>query len=209
MTMTSVHDPLILARARALLEGVTFGAFRQLVARRGWTAASVAALLAARQATFGGPRSSPFYESPTAYLHRLLRRGHASDDARVIPYRCLLTLYVESIDREDVRRLGEISCRCGCGRALVGRRLYATGACRMRALRQRQVSGVRDCPNRPPETQQPQGVFRHISGDPVSHPSCDTLVAQIGSWAVEADSRAHAGACLTGQAGAPAPGTEG
>jgi hypothetical protein len=98
MTMTIPRPPVLpQGRRREWTEGVTFKAFRWLAMRCGWTLDTVAALLVARGANgWGGPREGPYYEAPKAYLHRVLRRGHAIDDDVVIPYRGLISLYVEA-----------------------------------------------------------------------------------------------------------------
>src|SRR5262245_41329667 len=81
------------AARREWRDGVTFHAFRRLAEQCGWTAESLAERFAG---AFGGPRSDRFYETPAAYLRRVLRRGHARDDDTVIPYRCLIQLYVDA-----------------------------------------------------------------------------------------------------------------
>jgi hypothetical protein len=148
------------------------------------------------------PAESAYYEAPKAYLHRVLRRGHAVEDEHVIPYRGLIALYVEVTTPrpvgDDVRR-----CACGCGSPVRGRHRYATGACRVRALRQRRVSAGADEPEGPENAQQRQGVFRYISADPVPGYPCNSSAAEIGSPAVEADTRAHRGDGPVG-AGGPA-----
>src|SRR5262245_22387418 len=188
--MTTIHEP---TGVREFTAGVTFRAFRQVAARRGWTVDGLLVLLAARHETFGGPRESAFYEPPKAYLHRVLRRGHAGDDDHVVPYRCLIRLYVEAVTHDGRLSPGERPCVCGCGEGVRGRRQYATAACRKRAERERRVSGVRDCPDRPQNLHVPQGLFRDISAGPVSGYPCHTSAAQIGSAAGWADERAHRG----------------
>jgi hypothetical protein len=143
MTMTIPRPPVLpQGRRQEWTEGVTFKAFRGLALRSGWTPDAVAALLAARGANgWSGPRSSPYYEAPGAYLHRVLRRGHTIDDDVVIPYRSLIALYVEAttpgVVGDDVRR-----CACGCGSPVYGRHQYAAAACRNRAWYRRDVSDV-------------------------------------------------------------------
>src|SRR5262249_48087144 len=194
--MTSLHE---LTGIREFSDGVTFRAFRVLAARRGGSAEGVLALLARHGADdFGAPRSSPYYESPRRYLARVLDGRAARDtDALVIPYRGLIALYVEARVHEGPRACGDAGCGCGCGRAVTGRRRYASGPCRMRALRQRRASRVPDVPDRLPKPHAPQRLFRHIGGGQVDSSSCDTSAAQIGSDAVVADRRAHAGASLS------------
>lgn len=191
--MTSLHEA---TGIREFTEGVTFRAFRQLAARRGWTVDAVLALLVRRGADrFGGPRSSPFYESPRHYVARILDRWHAHEtDDVVIPYRCLIALYVEARVQDGPRAPGDAICACGCGRAITGRYRYASGACRVRALRQRRVSQVPDLPDLPENPHAQQGVFCYIGARQVDSPSCNGLLAQLGPDAVAADRRAQAGA---------------
>jgi hypothetical protein len=193
--MTMIPRPSVLPQGRRQewTEGVTFKAFRGLAAQRGWTPDAVASLLAARGANgWGGPRESAYSEMPKAYLHRVLRRGHAVDDESVIPYRCLIALYVEMT---AARAGGDDVCRCvcGCGSPVTGRHRYATGTCRVRAHRQRRVSAVTDSPEGPENAQQRQGVFRYILADPVPGYPCNGLAPQIGSPAVAPAAQTHRG----------------
>ena len=113
--MTTIPRPPVLAQGRRQewTEGVTFKAFRWLAAQRGWTPDMIASLLATRGANgWGGPRESAYYEAPKAYLHRVLRRGHAIDDEQVIPYCGLIALYVEAT---TPRAVGDEFRRCACG----------------------------------------------------------------------------------------------
>jgi hypothetical protein len=101
--MTSLHEA---TGIREFTEGVSFCAFRQLAARRGWSVAGVLALLARHGADdFGGPRSSPYYESPRRYLARVLDgRASRDTDELVIPYRGLIALYVAARVHEGAAR---------------------------------------------------------------------------------------------------------
>jgi hypothetical protein len=129
-------------------EGVTFRQFRWLAVRYGWTAEQLVERVGA--GAFGGPRSSPYYETPAVYLARVLRKGHAIDDETVIPYSCLIRLYVNETTPRAVGRDGIRRCRCGCGTPVFGRQRYAAVSCRMRAYRERGESEVRD-PQNPAE----------------------------------------------------------
>jgi hypothetical protein len=193
--MTSLHEA---TGIREFTEGVSFCAFRQLAARRGWSVEGVLALLARHGADdFGGPRSSPYYESPRRYLARVLDgRASRDTDELVIPYRGLIALYVAARVHEGPRAPGDAVC-CGCGRAVTGRRRYASGTCRVRALRQRRVSNVPDKPDRLRNPHAPQGLFRYIRARQIDSSSCNTLLAQIGPDALAADRRAHAGASFS------------
>jgi len=182
------------ARRREWSEGVTFREFRQLAQRCGWTPESVAAALAARGANgWGGPRESPHYERAGTYLHRVLRRGHAVDDDQVIPYRCLIALYVEATAPPrlppDVRR-----CGCGCGSPVYGTHAYAAPACRNRAWRRR-VAHVRNSREGFETAQRNQGDRRLTLGDLDQQPNPPRSVTAPGS-----DSR---------MMGPPAPAAEG
>src|SRR5262245_20481741 len=140
------------ARRPEWSDGVTFKQFRWLAARCGWTPDTVASLLATRGANgWSGPRDSAYYEAPKAYLHRVLRRGHAIDDEHVIPYRCLIQLYVETTTPRGVGEDGP-RCACGCGRSVFPRHRYATRTCRQRVYRRQHVSAVRDQPDGPSPT---------------------------------------------------------
>jgi hypothetical protein len=165
--MQQIPRPPLLtqARRREWSEGVTFREFRQLAQRCGWTPESVAAALAARGANgWGGPRESPHYERSGTYLHRVLRRGHAADDDQVIPYRCVIALYVEAtappLLPPDVRR-----CRCSCGSPVYGTHAYATPGCRVRAWRQRRLVAVPDGQKGSETTQRNRGDRRYTFGD--------------------------------------------
>ena len=117
--------------AREFEEGVTFREFRMIAARESWTVESI--LDAVGRGTFGGPASAYFYEPPNAYLGRVLRKGHAADDDHVIPYRCLITLYVQATRLAKATARPLRRCACGCGSPVFARRLYAAASCRIRA----------------------------------------------------------------------------
>jgi hypothetical protein len=123
---------------REFREGVSFRDFRVIAAREGWTVDSI--LDHVGRGTFGGPAASPFYEPPTAYLARVLRKGHAVDDDHVIPYRCLIALYVEATRLPKARPIPLRRCACGCGSPVFGRR-YAAESCRTRG----RLAKVTDC----------------------------------------------------------------
>jgi hypothetical protein len=125
---------------REFREGVAFRDFRIIAAREGWTVESI--LERVGRGMFGAPASSPFYEPPNAYLARVLRKGHAIDDDYVIPYGCLITLYVEAT--RFAKAIGEPlrRCPCGCGSPVFGHRRYAASGCRRRAQRRNRLREV-------------------------------------------------------------------
>jgi hypothetical protein len=102
---------------REFVDGVTFREFRAVAEREGWTVADILDRIG--PSAFGGPSTSWFYESPTAYLTRVLRRGHTVDNDTVIPYRCLLQLYVEATRYSRAIPQAIRRCACGCGSAVV------------------------------------------------------------------------------------------
>lgn len=132
---------------REFREGVSYRDFRLIAAREGWTVESM--LERVGRGTFGGPASSPFYESPAAYLTRVLRRSHAIDDDRIIPYRCLIALYVEATRLPKAHPVTLRRCACGCGSPVFGGRKYAASGCRKRAQRQREFADGTDPENAP------------------------------------------------------------
>jgi hypothetical protein len=164
--MEAMTMATILPRRREDTRGVTFGEFRALASVRGWTAEAVTALLAARGATgFGGPRSSPYYETPKAYLYRVLRRGHARDDAAVIPYGCLIQLYLEHVTPAPALLDAVRRCACGCGSAVFGRRRWAADACRKWLVRGVAAVGDPGLPKPPVGPPQNRGVIPDKRGD--------------------------------------------
>jgi hypothetical protein len=164
---------------RECVDGVTFGEFRRLATTRGWTVEQLVARIGA--GTFGAPRSSPYYEAPSAYLQRVLRRGHMIDDDVVIPYRCLIALYVDEMNAPTNGLDAGQRCACGCGRPLFGRQSYAATSCRMRAYRQRGESDVRDPPNRPRKAEQNGRAIRNGFRELGLTPSPTRTVTRQGS----------------------------
>src|SRR5262245_50976052 len=111
-------------RIREFVEGVTFGEFRQLAARRDWTAEELAERL---KGQFGGPVESDFYERPLTYFQRVLAHDSTTEDI-MIPYRCLIEAYVNAtrFTPADPASNGvSRRCACGCGSAVWGKNRYA------------------------------------------------------------------------------------
>jgi len=122
---------------REFREGVTFREFRTAATRHGWTVESILDRVGPN--AFGGPVTSRYYESPRTYVTRVLRRGHTVDDAYVIPYRCLIGLYVEATRLPRAIRDATRRCACRCGSPVYGRQQFASSACRARAANIRDI----------------------------------------------------------------------
>ncbi len=116
---------------REFVEGVTFREFRELAARVGWTAPKLAAELKGK---FGGPVQSDFYERPLTYFDRVLSPDRHTEET-VIPYRCVVELYMGTTRLNPAHRTNQIvtrRCACGCGSATWGSRRYAARTCQRR-----------------------------------------------------------------------------
>ena len=130
---------------REFVDGVTYREFRAMAARDGWTVERILEHVGPN--AFGGPSASLAYEPPAVYLRRVLRRGHTIDDDVVIPYRCLIQLYVEETRLERAIPTGARRCSCGCGSPVFGRRNYAATSCRVRMAR-RKVTDPQNAPKK-------------------------------------------------------------
>jgi hypothetical protein len=110
---------------------VTFADFARLAHRNGWTVEELAREF---RGLFDGSPGDPGYESPRAYLKRVLS-GDPSWES-VIPFRPIVDKYVRakrySTIGDHIRR-----CECGCGRPVWHRKRAATDACRKRLQRAR------------------------------------------------------------------------
>jgi hypothetical protein len=115
---------------REFLDGVSFREFRAMASAYTWSVDRILEHIGPH--AFGGPSTSPYYESPTAYLTRVLRPAHAVDDDLVIPYRCLIQLYVEQTRLPRATRSDSRRCRCGCGSPVWGTYHFAADSCRRR-----------------------------------------------------------------------------
>jgi hypothetical protein len=100
---------------------ITFGQFRVLAKRQGWTVDSLAAFVK------GG------IDSSQRTLERILKTGPADT---VIPYTCLIELYQKAKAKlMDGKATGKGFCADGCGQRVLGRQKFARDACRKRAAR--------------------------------------------------------------------------
>jgi hypothetical protein len=178
---------------REWTDGVTFREFRRLAITRGWTVEQLTERIGA--GTFGAPRSSPYYEAPSAYLHRVLRRGHTIDDDLVIPYQSLIEVYIDETTAPSDGLDAGRRCACGCGSPVFGRRSYAAISCRMRAYRQRGESDIRDHKNSPEKPEQDGTLIRNGFWELSLHPSRYVSRRRRGSesLSVRRGDRARAG----------------
>jgi len=99
---------------------VTFGQFRILAKRQGWTVDSLAAFVKGE------------LDEPKRTIERILKTGQAET---VIPYTCLLQLY-EKATLTPPALAGEKSCAYGCAGKVRGKQKFATPAYQRRAHRQ-------------------------------------------------------------------------
>jgi len=110
-----------------LAGSVSYGDFAALAHARGWAP------------EFLAEKFRGVIEEPSAFFHRVL--GGKLLDV-VIPFGSVLRFYYAELSPLVAEGAVRV-CRCGCGSRLYGRREYATGRCRVRALRQRPGAGKR------------------------------------------------------------------
>jgi hypothetical protein len=100
---------------------VTFGQFRALAKRQGWTVDFLAALINGE------------LDEPKRTLERILKTGPTDT---VIPYTCLIELYQKTTAKPaEGKPTGKGFCAEGCGQRVMGRQKFASDACRKRAAR--------------------------------------------------------------------------
>ena len=100
---------------------ITFGDFRTLAKREGWT---VDTLVAEARGEIDEPKRT---------LEHILKSGPVTT---VIPYTCLIRLYQKTTAASTQRKpTGKVYCADGCGRRVIGRQKFATDACRKRVAR--------------------------------------------------------------------------
>jgi len=113
---------------------VTYRDFANLAKRMNWTPESLAG-------KFRG-----IIENPSEFFHRALSGKPAWDT--VIPYRSVIKFIYEQMN--PLVEEGAIrSCVCGCKRPTRGRKIYATGYCRVKTsrIRSRTVKRGSEKPN--------------------------------------------------------------
>jgi len=117
-------------RIRELIEGVTFREFRELAIREGWTTQKLTDELKGK---FGGPVHSDFYERPLRYFEQVLSPDRRKEEI-VIPYLCIIELYiaVTRLEPTDRTKIVTRRCACGCGSAVWRGRRYAARTCQQR-----------------------------------------------------------------------------
>jgi hypothetical protein len=107
---------------RELIEGVTQAEFRALANLLGWTADDLAQRFKGR------------FVGVTAYFEHLLRADRRTDDT-VIPFRCVIELYI-TMTRRPLANVTEPivirRCACGCGSAAWAGRRYVAPTCQQR-----------------------------------------------------------------------------
>jgi hypothetical protein len=100
---------------------ITFGQFRALAKRRGWTVDSLASWVKGE------------LDEPKRTLERLLKTGPAET---VIPYPCLTERYLKATATPaEGTTTGQGVCADGCGQQVLGRQKFARDACHNRAAR--------------------------------------------------------------------------
>jgi hypothetical protein len=100
---------------------VTFGQFRILVKRHGWTVDLLAAFVKGEM------------DEPKRTIERILKTGPADT---VLPYGCLIELYHQATAKPaEGKPPRKGYCADGCGERVMGRQKFATDACRKRAAR--------------------------------------------------------------------------
>jgi hypothetical protein len=100
---------------------VTFGQFRILAKRQGWSVDSLAAFVKGE------------LDEPKRTLERILKTGPADT---VIPYTFLIELYQKAIAKPaEGKPTAKGYYADGCGQRVMGRQKFASDACRKRAAR--------------------------------------------------------------------------
>jgi hypothetical protein len=110
----------MLMRAVDQAPWVTFGQFRILAKRQGWTVVSLVAFVKGE------------LDEPQRTLEHILKTGAAET---VIAYTCLIELYQMATAKPVEVNPGY--CACGRSSCVLGRQRYGTSACRSRAHQHR------------------------------------------------------------------------
>ena len=98
---------------------ITFREFSALARRRGWTPESLAERFRGR------------VERPGEFFHRVLAGSHPNT---LVPYQSIIDFF-HAVNRGALPCSSSRSCVCGCGKAVFGRRKWATSGCKKRVAR--------------------------------------------------------------------------